>query len=382
MITREVDTPLHAIGNLDVALLRETERRLQESEERLRLAVAAGDIGIWDYFPRTGALFWDDRCKQIHGAAPDARVTYELFSASVHPHDRRRVDELVNRMLDPANGDHYVAEYRIVGLTRHLERSVSVRGKVLFNEFGQAVRFIGTTQDITEEKRIGETRERLLGIVGHDLRGPLSAIKSAVGLLNRRAAHPPDHLAMMIARSVERMAAMISALLEFTRVRLGGGITLERETIHLGDLARQIVDEVALAHGGRRPHLRTLGDCVGSWDRTRMGQVLANLLHNALIHGSSELPVSITVRGERAEVICEVHNEGLPIRDELLPVLFDPFRQGETAERRQGLGLGLYIANEIVVAHGGNIEVLSTADAGTTFTVRIPRSAKVDGEGS
>ncbi len=353
----------------------EIERRLRESEERLRLAVAAGEIGTWDYYPTTGALSWDERCKEIHGVARDAPVTYDLFVATIHPDDRRRVEEMVQRMLDPASGGRYVIEYRIQRLLDREERWVSVRGAVLFDDAGRAVRFIGTTQDITDQRRADETRERLLGIVSHDLRGPLSAIKTAASILQRKTSAAPQETVAVIARSVDRMAAMISQLLDFTRVRLGGGVALDAEVVDAGVLARQIVDEVTLAHGGRGPILDVRGDCVGAWDRSRLGQVIANLLHNAMLHGAPERPVTVTLRGEPNEVTFEVHNEGPPIAPEILPVIFDPFRRGAPSRHRQGLGLGLYITHQIVLAFGGRIEVLSTAEAGTTFRIHMPRAA-------
>jgi PAS domain S-box-containing protein len=354
--------------------LAQASHRLQESEERLRLAVAAGDIGIWDYYLSTGTLIWDDRCRQIHGAAPSVQISYQTFEESIHEEDRSRVQALVQRMLDPRNGGHYVVEYRVIGLIDRIERWVSVRGTVLFDENGKAVRFIGTTQDISEQKRIADTRERLIGIVGHDLRGPLSAIKTATALLSRAGRAPPKNLTDVISRSVDRMSAMISQLLDFTRIRLGGGLALDRRMFELRDLAEEIAHEVSLAHGGRVPVVSVFGNCTGTWDRTRMGQVVANLLHNALLHGSPEAPVTISLRGEPIEIVVEVHNEGTPISGELLPALFDPFRRGVFSSRHQGLGLGLFIASEIVLAHGGSIEVVSTPDAGTTFRVRMPRA--------
>src|SRR5579863_1612589 len=121
----------------DASLLAE---KLRESEERLRLALAAGGVGIWDYDVATGVLIWDPRCRQIHGAPPETPITYELFARSVHPDDRPRVDELVRRMLDPTNGGHYVVEYRIFDLESRVERWVAVRGSVLFDDAGAAVR--------------------------------------------------------------------------------------------------------------------------------------------------------------------------------------------------------------------------------------------------
>jgi PAS domain S-box-containing protein len=357
----------------------ESETRLRENAERLRLALAAGAIGTWDYYPATGRLVWDERCKQIHGVAPDAPVSYELFEQTIHPDDSTRVSELIQRMLDPLSGGLYVVEFRVIRQRDGVERWISVRGSVLFDETGRATRFIGTTQDITEQRLAAETRERLLGVVGHDLRGPLSAIRSAAALL---ASHsPPDRqrFAKVILRSVDRMAAMITQILDYTRVRLGGGIALELDLIDLGALAEHIVDEVSLAHGGKqRPRVNLHDDCCGYWDRTRLGQLLANLVNNALLYGAPERTVTVSLWGTPAEVVLEVHNDGRPIPPELLPIIFEPFRRGAagSATSREGLGLGLYIAQQIVIAHGGVLRVHSTEASGTTFRAELPRDAR------
>jgi PAS domain S-box-containing protein len=287
-----------------------TEGLLREQAERLRLALAAGAVGTWDYYPKSGELIWDERCRQIHGLEANAPVSYDEFQRTIHPDDRQRVDELVQRMLDPASGGLYVVEYRIVRLSDRAERWISVRGSVLFDEAGSATRFIGTTQDITEQREWAETRERLIGIVGHDLRGPLSAIRMAANLLAREVpAHRKKHVEITL-RSVDRMEAIISELLDYTRVRLGGGISLTREHVDLVALAGQIIDEVGLARGGPRPTLDQHGECGGWWDRTRLGQVLANLLYNAMTYGDPARPLVVSVRGRPADVLVEVHNEG------------------------------------------------------------------------
>jgi PAS domain S-box-containing protein len=348
-----------------------TESLLREQAERLRLALAAGDIATWDYYPETGSLIWDDRCKEIHGVPADAALTYDIFLRTIHPDDKDRVDELIERMLNPANGGLYVVEYRIIRLSDRLERWISVRGSVLFDDGGRATRFIGTTQDITEMRLAAETRERLLGIVGHDLRGPLSAIRMAAALLVREVPGRRMKAVEVIVRSVDRMEAMISQLLDYTRARLGGGIAIERELLDVGVLAAQIIDEVGFARGGSRPILDVSHDATGLWDRTRLGQVLANLLYNALLYGAPARPVTVSVQGRPADVVVEVHNEGPPVPPELLPVIFEPFHHG--AAHRDGLGLGLFIARQIVRAHGGTIEVVSTNESGTTFRVELPR---------
>ncbi len=355
-----------------------TEERLRETqlhanEERLRLALAAGAIGTWDYYPVLGQLMWDERCRDIHGVTSDEPVTYELFRETLHPDDRARVEELIERMLSPASGGHYVVEYRIVRALDHRTCWVSVRGTVLFDLDGLAIRFIGTTQDITEQRRAIETRELLLGVASHDLRGPLSAIKTAADLIGRRVPDVPPKLLDVIQRSTDRMAAMISQLLDLTRIRLRGGVILEPEEFDLAALAAQVVEEAALVHPGPRPVLEVRGECTGRWDRTRLARVLGNLIGNASQHGAHDQPVHVTLLGTASEIRLEVHNRGT-IPPEERATLFEPFHRGRITNHEQGLGLGLYITREIVRAHGGRMELLSDDESGTTVIAYLPRA--------
>jgi signal transduction histidine kinase len=143
---------------------------------------------------------------------------------------------------------------------------------------------------------------------------------------------------------------------------------------------RDTVDELRTAHPDRRIELEMRGDCWGEWDCDRLAQVVVNLVTNALDHGDPEAPVRVRIAGEAAgDVRVEVHNQGEPIAAEDLPFLFDPLRGGRRPRERssRNLGLGLYIVDEIVRSHRGSIEVASTAEAGTTISVRLPRGPQL-----
>jgi signal transduction histidine kinase len=170
------------------------------------------------------------------------------------------------------------------------------------------------------------------------------------------------------------MARMIDQLLDFTRIRLGRGIALERRRIDLEEVCRVAVDE--LDSGGERIAIDTTGNVLGSWDGDRLTQLISNLLSNALAHGDRERPVSISVDGtDESAVLLTIANGGA-VSPEILPRMFEPFKAAEDRkhERSSGLGLGLYISQQIVLAHGGTVEVRSSVEEGTQFLVRLPRS--------
>jgi signal transduction histidine kinase len=226
---------------------------------------------------------------------------------------------------------------------------------------------------------IDRSREMFIAILGHDLRSPLGAVMMASQFMleTGELVEPNLTLTTRIRRSAERMNQMVGDLLDFTRSQLGAGMPIVRANMDLGAETALAVDEMAAAHPDSVLRLETSGDLRGDWDRARISQVLANLLGNAVHHGWPGETITASVRGESTEVVLRVHSSGPVIPAADVPGLFGPFkrlRSGEPIATSTGnLGLGLYIVERIVSAHGGRIDVASSAEAGTTFTVRLPR---------
>jgi signal transduction histidine kinase len=239
--------------------------------------------------------------------------------------------------------------------------------------------------DIRERKRFEDFQRWVVGIVGHDLRTPLAAIDLTVGRLieNRADALAPDVLRGLrrVATSSARMRHLIDELLDFNRARFSGGIPIEPRGAELMEIVRDQVAELDTLAPGRIRLAVTAEAIWGRWDPGRIGQLVTNLVRNAIQHG--EGTVTVAVDHTPTGVTLAVHNQNRagPIAPELLPHLFDPFRRGSDAQSG-GLGLGLYIAGEIARAHGGEIRVRSTAAEGTTFTVGLPRVAVAMAAGS
>lgn len=225
---------------------------------------------------------------------------------------------------------------------------------------------------------VERSKDLFLGVLGHDLRNPLGAIMtSATVMIEQEGLEwPHAKAASRILRSGTRMDRMISDLLDFTRTRLGAGIPVTPAEMDLATLCRQTIDEITAYHPQCTVSFEASGPLRGEWDRARIGQVLSNLLGNAYEHGAENQPVQVTARGDADRVVLSVHNQGPVLAKSQLQEVFNPFRKldpdrEESAELR-GVGLGLYIAQSIVEAHHGTIEVESS-EAGTTFTVTLPR---------
>jgi signal transduction histidine kinase len=189
---------------------------------------------------------------------------------------------------------------------------------------------------------------------------------------------PPEARALRpaarILSSADRMTRMIEQLLDFTRIRLAGGLGIERKQVDLAEVLRGVLGEIERAIPEWRVQLEIMGDARGHWDPDRLAQVLSNLAANAAAHGSCEAPARICVDGrEPSQLSATFANQGA-IPADLLPHLFDPFRgTAHTRIKSRGLGLGLFIAKEIIAAHGGEIQVTSSEEAGTRFHVVLPR---------
>ena len=226
---------------------------------------------------------------------------------------------------------------------------------------------------------IDQAREIYIAILGHDLRSPLGAVLMGAQFMLDTGGLAESHqiVTERIVRSARRMNQMVGDLLDFTRGRLGTGITIAREAADLDTVVRHAVEETTSAHPEANVQFTASGDLRGSWDVARISQVITNLLGNAVQHGTPKSLITVTAQGEADEVVVRIHNLGPPIPKAALPGIFSPFKRiyaGQTAPSSSGsLGLGLYIAERVVTAHGGRIDVRSSAEAGTLFTVRLPR---------
>jgi len=228
---------------------------------------------------------------------------------------------------------------------------------------------------LAEKARVQEFQERFLAILGHDLRNPLASIDMGLGILQEQVKDPAaTRVLTRMLSSSGRMTRMIEQILDLTRSRLAGGLDLDLRVMDLQGTLTKIVDELRIAHPHRAIELDAPAASIWG-DPDRMEQVFSNLIGNAILHGDPATEVTVHAKIDEHAVIILVHNEGEPIPADIQRKIFDPFRRGERESRTAkttGLGLGLYISWEIVRGHGGSIEIDSSAEQGTTFSVKIP----------
>lgn len=283
-------------------------------------------------------------------------------------------DELARRRKDPTTLSETVAA-RASEAERSM-RLMEIRAEVvvemLRDRAGQA--------DAAELRRSAEFAHELLAVVSHDLRNPLSAVLMAATMIIQDVpSGPVAGYAARIVRSTQRATRLVGDLLDFSQMKLGGGIPITLAPTRLELLVRQVADELGTAHPERLIVVNAEGDGTGHWDADRLAQVISNLLSNALAHSPPTESVFVSTRGDAERVSLEVRNANLygPIPDELVPFLFDPFKRGSHRHfKTKSVGLGLYIVDHIVKRHNGQVTFRSDA-GGTSFTVTLPRVTSV-----
>jgi PAS domain S-box-containing protein len=340
----------------------------------------------------------------VIAAAPSGGITYanhraeEIFGRPLVRHDSVSVRDLMCWRPDGTIAEPEELPFARVIATQRAELGTELgcqgrAGSMVFTRVsaaplhdrsGAIAAVLLAFEDITQEQlaRIEREenhrfREMFVGMFAHDLRGPLAVATMVAAAQLRR---PDLDWALRrdlerIARSSSQMARMIDELLHLTRSRIGGGIPLTCRPADLAELVARAVDDFRATHAGRTIETSVTGDVRGEWDADRLSEVLFNLLKNALEHGSPDASVLLAVAERGPSVAIEVRNGG-SIPEHLLPYVFDPFRRArdKSEVNADGLGLGLYIAQQIVRAHGGTISVDSSPARGTTFAVALPKA--------
>jgi PAS domain S-box-containing protein len=351
--------------------LLEQQRFLTESiPQHVWTANAAGDLTsvnqrVLEYFKTT-----------------EREVLGEGWIRFVHPDDAERCMTRWRASLE--TGNEYEVEFR-------LRRADGVylwhlaRAEPIHDAAGEVSRWFGTNTDIDDRKRAQDLlqeraafEQQLIGIVSHDLRNPINAIGIGGALLSQRGkldAVQAKAVARIVS-SADRARRMIRDFLDFTQARTSGRIPIAPKPANIRDIARQVFEELHVSHLDRSATIEHVGEEHGSWDADRIAQVIANLLSNAFQHSTDDSAVALRTRGTDDEVVIEVQNAGKPIPAGDFARLFLPFERGNglAPSSERSVGLGLYISKEIVAAHNGTITVRSTAEEGTVFTVRLPRT--------
>ncbi|WNG15203.1 ATP-binding protein [Cystobacter fuscus] len=369
----------------DITERKHLERELQESEARYRLVARATREVMWDWHLGSGEMSWSTVHGEVFGEAPEAcGASPGWWRERIHPDDQPRVLRTLHAAME-GREDHWSSEYRF-RRTDGTYASVLERGYIDRSAEGRPERLIGAMMDVSEHKRREEESareeplvERVLAIVNHDLGSPLAAIRLFSQMLAQAPnLTPAQHTTLArIEEITRRMTRLTRQMLDSVRAR-DGALPVRRRAVDLELVCRRVLDEFTAIYPRRDIQLTVEGNTQGDWDEDRLAQVFSNLVGNALEHGDEAHPITLQLWDVAGVQRLEVNSRGKPIDAALLPHLFEPFRTGSPGGRRTsggGVGLGLFIVREFVRAHQGEVQVRSSLEEGTTFSLSLPRHA-------
>ncbi|MES2568830.1 MAG: response regulator [Verrucomicrobiota bacterium] len=370
----------------DITVRKQSEEALRESEQKLNLAIAASDLGVWDWDIAGNKFIWSDRCKSMFGLGQGSRDDLEAFASAIHPDDRAAVHAAISRAHEEKTA--YSIEYRVVWPDGSI-RWIAARGRATYDADGKPLRGTGTAHDITEQKRLErqflradrmESLGTLAGGIAHDLNNVLAPIILSVELLRQRVADTEGHATLeVIEKSARRGVEMVRQVLAFARGVEGERLLISAQAlieevrkIIVDTFPKNIVIRCALA-----PDLWKI-----SGNLTQLHQVLINLCVNArdaMPNGGQLLLSAENVLLEDQpgsqlhagpHLLLQVCDDGNGIAPSILDNIFDPFFT--TKEFGKGTGLGLSTSLGIIHSHDGIITVASEPGKGTSFKIYLP----------
>jgi PAS domain S-box-containing protein len=365
----------------DITIQKDAEESIIYNEQTLRLGLNAGKIGIWDWNINTGYISWSDRIYQMHGIKKGSfNGTYEQYLKLIHPEDQDKINSLVQQALH--NDKPYQLELRAV-LPNGEVRWLAASAQVFRDQLGKPTRMLGAVYDITERKDIEKQKDEFMAIVSHELKTPITSIKAYTQVLEHKFIKAGDqssalHLSKMDTQ-INKLTTLISDLLDVTKIE-AGKLKMQYEEFEFRELVEEIVEETQrttehhdiIIEG--KINSKVYGDC------ERIGQVLTNFLTNAIKYtpnsSKKKEKIIVSISKNKNEIICKVQDHGVGIAKEKQKLVFNRYYR-ETGSKEMtfpGLGLGLYIAAEIIQRHKGKIGVESKKGKGSTFFFSLPMS--------
>lgn len=353
----------------------DSEAKLAVSEERLRLALEAGEIGVWDWNIDTNSLSWSEQVYYIHGVDPKKfQLTYENYRKYVHPEDKVKTQKAIE---DALKGEKpYNIDFRIITPDKHL-RWVSTSATVLRDKSGKPIRMLGATSDVTDRKELERKKDEFLAIASHELKTPVTSIKAYGQVLQKMLRREGNvkaatHLEKMDAQ-IDKLTNLIGDLLDVTKIQ-SGKLQFNEEEFDFNLLVKEIVEEVQRTTEKHQIKAELVNLKFITGDKERIGQVLTNLLTNAIKYSPHSQKINVSSTADSNCVTLCVRDYGVGIPKENQTKVFEQFYRvsGPGKETFPGLGLGLYITSEIIKRQGGRVWVESEEGKGSTFCFTLP----------
>ncbi|WP_153800748.1 PAS domain-containing protein [Foetidibacter luteolus] len=371
----EAGKPLKMAGvTMNITTGKLAMQRIQESEERLNMALDYTETGSWDLNLANRELIYSSRLPGIFGYKQGDEIDFKKLRAHFHPDDLHNV---VEKAFEKAmETGIYFYEARLLR-PDNSTRWVRTQGRVIYGNDGRPVRMLGTIVDITEARNEQARKDEFIGIISHELRTPLTSIKGFAQFLHERASEFKDEMSVTLLAKmviqVNKLNKLIQDLLDVTRIE-GGKLKFHTTKFNFGELVHEVADVMQVTTDKKIEINELDQDLMVTADRDRLGQVLINLLTNAIKYSPGQERIVVMVKKMDGQLVCDVTDFGIGITQENQKFVFERFYrefEGE-ANTFPGLGLGLYISAEIMKRQNGKISVKSNKGKGSTFSFSLP----------
>lgn len=379
----EEDNAIKMVGvTLDITQNKLAMQQIEESEQRLNMALEYTNTGSWDLNLQTLTIIYTPRLAEIFGYPPTARITHPQMRQHIHPDDRKAIVE--KAFTNAIKTGIYFYEARVIRPDQ-TTRWIRTQGRVTFDADKIPVRMLGTIMDITEEKNEQQRKDEFMGIVTHELKTPLTSVKAFAQFLHERALKIEDNTSSVLLQKmvgqVDKLNLLVQDLLDVTRME-GGKMKFNKIQFNFSELVHEVAEQMSITTNKKIILEDVVWNGLIIGDRERTVQVLTNLLTNAIKYSPNADKVIISLTTKENQVICSVTDFGIGIAKQNQQYVFDRFyRESEShANTFPGLGLGLYISAEIMRRQNGKIWIDSEKGKGSVFSFSFPINNDLNNE--
>jgi len=376
-ITIDITAQVRAKDELGetIAHLNLVNKQLADTSDVLNMAIDAANLGIWNTNLITDELTITDIAKQIHGIPPTQKMTLTAAFDLIVPEDRQRIVSAIQSSIE--QNTSFNEEYMIQPMDGNAPRWLASSGKAYFDDKGNPVSIVGTLLDITEQKHDEQRKNDFIGMVSHELKTPITSMKGYVQVLLRSAEKQKDSLAVSLLEKanvqVNKMTSMINSFLNVSRLE-SGKIHIALEAFDFSKLIQDTKEEFRATITSHLFHFEDVPPVVVQADREKIGQVINNLISNAIKYSPSGSTISIKCIVQNGSIEVSVTDQGMGIKQEDIAKVFERYFRVEGAQMFSisGFGIGLYLSAEIIHRHHGKIWVESEFGRGSTFYFKLP----------
>jgi len=349
------------------------------TQDMLNMAVEAGELGTFYYNPATNLFSGNDLLKSWFGLKSNDMLSLKLALDAIAEADQNTVLEAVNKSLTYASGGNYGIEYTIIDPVLNISRIVRAKGKTIFNQNQEPISLIGTLQDITEQKQDDQRKNDFIGMVSHELKTPLTSLNSYIQILHAKAKKDEDSFAAgaldKANKQVRKMITMINGFLNVSRLE-SGKIHIDKQRFDIAQLLKEAEEESTIIIISHKVVFAPVAETFVNADRDKIGQVINNLISNAVKYSSPGTTIQVACVAINNMVNVSVKDEGMGIGKKDIKKLFERYYRAEEQHTHAiaGFGIGLYLCSEIIQRHEGIIGVDSEMGKGSRFYFGLPIS--------